>query len=143
MGLEDVIRFRGVLDKTSAMAEMRASAALFTSLRNDPVFALTVPSKVFDYMMADRPILFGLGSAEARAIMMESGGNRAFAPDDIASLCSAIINVAGALPELEAKARANSGIVQARFTREAATREPLVALATATANGRGPGRANA
>ena len=126
LGVADAVRFRGVVDKPAAFAEARASAALFVNLVDNAAFALTVPSKVFDCMLAGRPILYGVGGVEARAILAESGGNRSFQPSDVASLTAAMIEVAERLPAFEAAALGNAAIVQSRYTREAAT-ETLIA----------------
>lgn len=134
LGLEGSINFGGVLSKLAALAEMRNSGALFINLLDDPVFALTVPSKVFDYMLADRPILFGVDNPEARAILDESGGNIGFATNDVSSLAAAMVDMVTRLEQLETLARGNSAIVRSRYTREESTAELLGALAAAQGN---------
>ena len=134
LDLEGSIQFRGVLSKPAALAEMRNSAALFINLLDHAVFALTVPSKVFDYMLADRPILFGVDNSEARAILHESGGNVGFITNDVQSLAAAMIDLATRLEQLQILAQGNSAIVRSRYTREESTAELLVALGAAQGN---------
>ena len=122
------VRFLGVLDKPSALAEMRQSAALFINLLSEAVFALTVPSKVFDCMLAGRPILYGVENPEAQAILAESGGNIEFTANDRASLADAIVDLATRLDQIETLAQGNSDVVLSRYTREEATRELFSAL---------------
>lgn len=136
LGLDDKVRFLGVRDKPSAIAEMRQSAALFINLLSEAVFALTVPSKVFDCMLVGRPILFGVENAEARAILAESGGNIEFSANDQESLTAAIIDLAARLKEVEVLAHGNSDVVLSRYTREEATRELVSALDAALASPR-------
>jgi len=131
LDLEGNVRFLGVLDKPSAMAEMRQSAALFINLLSEAVFALTVPSKVFDCMLAGRPILYGVENPEAQAILAGSGGNIEFIANDQASLADAIVDLATRLDKIEALAQGNSDIVLSRYTREEATRELFAALEAA------------
>jgi glycosyltransferase involved in cell wall biosynthesis len=133
LNLGEVIRFHGVLGKPAAIAEMRESAALFINLLDEAVFALTVPSKVFDYMLAERPILYGIDNPEAKAILAESGANIEFGTNDVSSLVVAMVDLTCRLSQLETRAPDNSKIVLSRYTREEATRELRVALAAAEA----------
>ena len=134
--LGEAVRFHGVLDKPAAISEMRQSAALFINLLSEAVFALTVPSKVFDYMLADRPILYGVDNPEAQGILAESGGNVEFVANDVSSLSVALVEMATRLNALETLAQGNSKVVLSGYTREAATRELCVALAAAQADPR-------
>ena len=49
--LESKIHILPPMTKESVMQEMANSALLFLNLKGDEVFKLTIPSKVFDYMM--------------------------------------------------------------------------------------------
>lgn len=121
-GLEcrDTIRFHRPMPKAQALAEIACSRLLFINLMDQDVFDLTIPSKVFDYMLMNRPILCGVGG-EGLAIIEETGGNVPFTPSDVDSLCDAIERAAANMSHYEALAAGNSRIVRDRYSREAAT----------------------
>jgi colanic acid biosynthesis glycosyl transferase WcaI len=62
---------------------------LLVSLRRDPIFALTVPSKVQSYLACGRPIIGALDGEGAR-IIEESGAGLVCAADDAASLAARV-----------------------------------------------------
>src|SRR5690606_35114407 len=97
-----------------ALAE---SALLLINLKADQVFELTIPSKVFDYMAAGRPILFGI-AGEGQRILASTGANIAFKPSDELSLKSAILDGICNLEKYESLAAQNVGAVAGRYSRE-------------------------
>ncbi len=81
MGLEDVFKLIGAFP-ADQMPEFFAHAdALLVSLKSDPIFSITIPSKLQSYMACAKPILTSLdgeGSrivAEAEAGMVSAAGN--------------------------------------------------------------------
>jgi len=71
--------------------------ALLVSLRADPVFSLTVPSKVQSYLMAGIPIL-GMLDGEGAAIIRDAEAGIACAAGDSAGLANAVIEMASMPP---------------------------------------------
>jgi lipopolysaccharide/colanic/teichoic acid biosynthesis glycosyltransferase len=65
------------------------SDALLVHLRDDPLFAITIPSKTQAYLMAGRPILMGV-SGDAAHVIAESGGGICFEPENAEALVEAI-----------------------------------------------------
>jgi glycosyltransferase involved in cell wall biosynthesis len=59
-------------------------------LRNTPVFATTIPSKIFESMGMGVPILMSLPEGEATAIIRETGSGVCVPPEDPAALAQAI-----------------------------------------------------
>lgn len=80
MGLENVI-FVPQQPRDRVVDFLSASDALVVILRNDPLFHITIPSKVFDCLAMGRPILIGV-DGEARRIVEEAGAGLYFSPDD-------------------------------------------------------------
>jgi colanic acid biosynthesis glycosyl transferase WcaI len=67
--------------------------ALLVTLRSDPVFALTIPSKIQSYLAAGRPILGALDGEGAR-IINESGAGMVVPAEDAAALTTAVTRMA-------------------------------------------------
>jgi glycosyltransferase involved in cell wall biosynthesis len=97
--VEDEVRRRG-LEKSvvllgrhpvESMPRFFALAdVLLVTLRDDPVFALTIPSKVQSYQACGRPIVAALGGEGARVIDEARCGVTA-PPDDPAALAEAVL----------------------------------------------------
>jgi colanic acid biosynthesis glycosyl transferase WcaI len=68
--------------------------ALLVHLRSDPLFSITVPSKVQSYLYAGVPIIAGL-AGEARSILEFSRGALFFEPGDSESFRRALLVFAG------------------------------------------------
>jgi glycosyltransferase involved in cell wall biosynthesis len=65
-----------------------ADCGLITLMKN-PLFHITIPSKLYEYMALSKPILLGLGG-EARNILEQAGGGIYFDIDDPEALVEAI-----------------------------------------------------
>lgn len=77
----------------SAMPALLASAdALLVHLRDDPLFAITIPSKTQAYLMAGRPIIMAV-RGDAAKLVRDSGGGVVCPPDNPAALMEAIQNL--------------------------------------------------
>ena len=102
------------------------SDALLVHLKDEPLFAITVPSKTQVYLMAGRPILMGARGDAAR-IVNEAGAGRTFDPEDARQLADAVQELASLDPEArEEMGRAGAlyyrdrlalGVGSARFAR--------------------------
>lgn len=69
---------------------MQKAGALLVSLSNQPIFALTVPSKIQAYMASGRPIVASLNGEGAR-LVVESGAGIAVPAEDPKALAMAIL----------------------------------------------------
>ncbi len=73
------------------MPELFARAdALLVSLRDDPVFEYTIPSKIQSYLACGRPIIAALGGEGGR-VLAESGAAFVVAPGNCEALASAAL----------------------------------------------------
>jgi colanic acid biosynthesis glycosyl transferase WcaI len=66
-----------------------AADALLVHLRDDPLFAITIPSKTQAYLAVGRPILMGV-RGDAAAMVEEAGAGIAFEPEQPETLAVAI-----------------------------------------------------
>lgn len=77
----------------------RAADALFVSLKAEPLFALTVPSKVQSYLAAGVPLL-GMLDGEGARIIEVSGSGLTCPAGNSAKLVEAVVNLMEMSPEM-------------------------------------------
>ncbi|EKF59387.1 group 1 glycosyl transferase [Agrobacterium albertimagni AOL15] len=87
-GLEERFILVGRFGLERMPSFFRHADALLVSLRDEPIFAMTIPGKVQSYLMAGRPILAMLNGEGAR-VVNESGAGFAVNAGDPASLVNA------------------------------------------------------
>jgi glycosyltransferase involved in cell wall biosynthesis len=91
-------------------------------LRNNPLFAQVIPSKVFESMGMGVPILMSLPEGEATSIVRATGAGVCVPPEDPTALALAIADLADH-PETLAKLREAATRAAPRFSRDAAAAE--------------------
>lgn len=114
--LDNVVILGPVLKK-QAMQLMRKSSALFFQLKDDTIMEKTVPSKVFDYMTAGKPILFGI-KGEGKEILEKIKGNIYFKPDSTVSFIKSVQKLKKNFKQLSKDAGGNRVVVEKYYTRE-------------------------
>lgn len=85
--LEGVFEFVGKRPATEMPYFFSISDALFLSLRKDPIFSITMPSKVQSYMACGRPIIYSI-DGEARDVIEEAQCGLGTHADDAEGLAS-------------------------------------------------------
>jgi colanic acid biosynthesis glycosyl transferase WcaI len=104
-GLSNLV-FRG-RRPAEAMPELYALAdVLLVTLRREPLFAITVPSKVQSYLACGKPILAGLEGSGAEIIQEAQAGD-CFIPDSPESLKEAVLKLYSLPPTQRAQLGAN------------------------------------
>jgi glycosyltransferase involved in cell wall biosynthesis len=106
-GLENVV-FKGRKPVEAMPRYFAIADALLVLLRNDPVFALTIPAKVQGYLACGRPLVAAVGG-DAAAVVRESGAGVVCAPSDPEALAEAILAVYR-LSESERAAMGEAGL---------------------------------
>jgi colanic acid biosynthesis glycosyl transferase WcaI len=86
------------------------------TLRNTPLFQDVLPSKIFEYLAMERPILLSV-DGQARALVETSGGGVYVPPEDAESLVEAIRCLAGKPQDLNAMGRLGGEFVLRNFDR--------------------------
>lgn len=79
------IVFTGPLTKKDAMKKLEEMDVLFFSLIESSTFNKTIPSKLFDYMLSNKPIITSI-SGEGRKILKSTGSALFFNPNSPESL---------------------------------------------------------
>ena len=86
------VRFRRGVPRGRVPALLAACDALLVMLRADPLFRITIPSKVYEYMAAGKPVLCSVGG-ECADLVIEAGCGLALPPSDGAALAAGIENL--------------------------------------------------
>jgi glycosyltransferase involved in cell wall biosynthesis len=76
--------------------------ALLVHLLDDPLFAITIPSKTQAYLAAGKPILMGV-RGDAAQMVEDAGAGVAFTPENPQALCDALLYLMKLLPEERTK----------------------------------------
>lgn len=93
--------------------------ALLVHLRDDPLFAITIPSKTQAYLVVGKPILMGV-RGDAAAVIEDARAGITFAPQDVDSLVDAVLRLRAMSGEARhAMGRAGSDYYHARMSFEA------------------------
>lgn len=96
LGLDNLI-LTGAFPREAVGQIFERASALLVSLTDEPVFALTIPSKVQAYLAAGRPILASLNGEGAR-VVGEAGAGLASSAGDVDGLVRNIRRLAAADP---------------------------------------------
>jgi glycosyltransferase involved in cell wall biosynthesis len=119
LNMSDRIRLLPAVGRDEAAQRMASADILYLHLKHDPTLAKTIPSKLFDYLLAGRPIVGGL-EGEGRELLESTGANEVFSPGDMQGLQKALCRAASHWPQLQACAERNRQLVFERFTRQRA-----------------------
>jgi colanic acid biosynthesis glycosyl transferase WcaI len=90
-GLTNVRFLRGV-PRRRVPGLLAACDALLVILRPDPLFHITIPSKLYEYMAAGKPILCSVGG-EAAALVAEAGCGIPIRPGDGCTLAQGVMRL--------------------------------------------------
>ena len=105
-GLDNVL-LAGRFAPKDMPAILTQAQVLLVSLRDDPTFSLTVPSKVQTYLAAGRPVLAALRGEGAR-VVADAGAGLACDPADAPALARAVRQLL-ALSEVERQLMGDAG----------------------------------
>lgn len=106
MGLPNVL-FLPKMPMSEIGATLAAADVLLVLLRDDPLFEITVPSKIQAYLAVGRPLINGV-RGEAAALVERAGAGRNVPPQDPAALAQAVLEMAS-MPACEREAMGQAG----------------------------------
>lgn len=118
------VEFKGPFSKEESLEYMLSSSALLINLKDSKTFEKTIPSKVFDYMYANVPILFGI-RGEGEKILSNVSGNISFEPSNPESLKEAVIKLINNYTFYKKNAAVNRELLFEKYTREAMIKKLL------------------
>jgi glycosyltransferase involved in cell wall biosynthesis len=76
--------------RLEALAVLNSIDASLVMLRSSPVFETVIPSKIFEAMALQKPILLGVRGEAYRIVVEETGSGLAFPPEDSAGMVARI-----------------------------------------------------
>ena len=115
--LDDTVIFTGRQTRDEVPYILAASNACLIHLRGCDLFGSVIPSKIFETMAMQRPIVMGV-KGQARDIVLNAGAGLLMEPDSAASLAEAVETLADA-PELCERLGANArSYVERHFNRD-------------------------
>ena len=88
-GLDDMVRFTGLLSKSEIPQVIASSACLLVHLRACDLFSTVIPSKIFEAMAMQRPIIMGV-RGESAEIVKEADAGLTMIPGDAESLVNCV-----------------------------------------------------
>lgn len=100
-------------------------------LRDNPVFATVIPSKIFESMGMGVAILMSLPKGEATSIIMEDDVGICVPPEDPKAMADAILDLANSPDKLQSL-RENSLAAAQKYSRDRLAKEMLSALGKVT-----------
>jgi colanic acid biosynthesis glycosyl transferase WcaI len=122
-GLRNVL-FIGQQKHADIPAFVRAADVTVVLLKAKPLFKTVIPSKIFEFMGAGRPIVLGV-DGEARQIVEASGGGVFVPPESAEQLVAQLRLFASDPSRGEAMGVAGRAYVEAHFSRAALARRYL------------------
>ncbi|WP_428031348.1 glycosyltransferase family 4 protein [Ancylobacter sp.] len=103
------VRFYPRVSKAEVGPWLAAADVLLVHLKNDPLFAITVPSKTQAYLTVGKPIIMGV-AGDAADMIRAAGAGLAVPPEDAGALAAAVLQLAALEPaerrEMGARGRA-------------------------------------
>lgn len=115
------LHFHGRISHAQMLLILARADALLIHLADDPLFAITIPSKTQLYLAMGRPIVAGI-AGEAAALLDRSGAAHVVPPEDAVALARAI----HAMADLPIERRRSMGRDGQAFYREALSFETAI-----------------
>jgi len=86
------VKFPGYLSLDELIKYYEKADVLMAHLKDDPIFKITQPSKVWEYMVTGTPVIYG-GSGEAAEAVKKSNGGLVFDPENAEQLAEKILHL--------------------------------------------------
>ena len=116
-GVTELVRFSGRLPKSEMPVALASSDCLLIHLKESELFETVIPSKIFEAMAMERPIVMGV-RGESAAIVREARAGIEMRPGDAASLVDALTKLADDTTLCESLSRHGREFVLNRYSRD-------------------------
>lgn len=114
----DNIRLLGLRPRAEIPHWLAITHLTLVMLRNLPVFATVIPSKVFEFLAQERPMLLAAPDGEIRGLVEETKAGITIEPEDPDALARAVLFVRDHPSEAAARARAGREWVEREYLRD-------------------------
>jgi glycosyltransferase involved in cell wall biosynthesis len=91
-GVNDFVRFTGRLDKSRVPTVLATSDCILVHLKKSELFETVIPSKIFESMAMQRPLIMGV-RGESAEIVRNSGSGIDMEPDNEHDLAQALLKL--------------------------------------------------
>ncbi|WP_413431198.1 glycosyltransferase family 4 protein [Crateriforma spongiae] len=116
-GVNDLVKFTGRLPKERMPTVIASSDCSLVHLRGTELFGTVIPSKIFELMAMERPIIMGV-RGPAQDIVLEAGGGQPMTPDDPEDLVRIVTQMADSKSETSASGKAARAHVLQHYNRD-------------------------
>lgn len=120
-GLSENVHMLGRFPAETMPAFFANADVMLVSLKQDPIFALTIPGKIQSYMACGKPIVAAL-DGEGRRLLERSGAGLVCRSEDSEGLASAVLKLRG----MSLAQRLEMGLKGKRYSQEHFKREMLI-----------------
>jgi glycosyltransferase involved in cell wall biosynthesis len=126
----DNLRFLGLLPRAEIPAWIASSDVLLVMLRDLPVFETVIPSKLFECLAHERPVVLAAPRrGESRRLVEEAKAAFAIDAENVAQLVETLLRIRSHPQEAAARARAGREWVESHFRRDELARRMAAFLA--------------
>lgn len=113
----DNVHFAGSVSKSEVREYWRFCDVALVLLRDSPLFRHVLPSKMFEAMSTERPIILGV-KGESKAVLKEAMAGVPIPPEDSSALAAAIVQLSENRELCVAMGKAGREFVINRFNRD-------------------------
>ncbi|MEK7738272.1 MAG: glycosyltransferase family 4 protein, partial [Pseudomonadota bacterium] len=121
------VHFAGSVSKAEVREYWRLCDVALVLLRDSPLFRHVLPSKMFEAMSTERPVILGV-QGESEAVLREAKAGIPIPPENSSALAEAILQLAGNREECLAMGKAGRKFVTGRYNRDVLANRMLSVL---------------
>lgn len=103
----DGVSFHGIVDRATMDRIFDQANALVMHLKDDPLYEITLPSKMQHYLSCGKPVIAGI-RGEAAKLLLQSGAAVVTQPEDVQAMADAMVKLAR-MPPAELQAMGQRG----------------------------------
>lgn len=93
----DGVTFHGIVDRVTMDRVFDQANALVMHLKDDPLYEITLPSKMQHYLSCGKPVIAGI-RGEAAKLLLQSGAAFVTQPEDVQAMADAMVKLARMSP---------------------------------------------
>jgi glycosyltransferase involved in cell wall biosynthesis len=119
------VRMLGLRPRAEIPGWIASSDVMLAMLRNLEVFETVIPSKIFEYMALERPVVLATPKGECRDLLVEHNAGFTIEPEDAAALVEVVEKIRNSPAQASQVANAGRALVQRDFIRDDQARKML------------------
>lgn len=116
-GVASLVQFTGLLDKSQMRTVLASSDCLLVHLKKSDLFETVIPSKIFETMAMERPIIMGV-RGESAEIVRASASGLEIEPENDEELAQAVCKLADDAGYYHSLCKSGRAFVMAHYDRD-------------------------